>query len=74
MDDKKIFGLVLRCTSVWLIIWGSWNLLAALSYLLFNESGYFSYLWYGAPAVAGGIKLLRSSESVINFTYNTKNE
>ena len=81
MKARDIFGLVLRCAALWIIVWGAWQIAAAVvmlpatveSLLTSNPNqvrySTFTYLIYGAPAVFCGILVLGFANAIVRFTY-----
>jgi len=79
MKPRDLFGLILRATCLFLIVWGAWYIIAGMKYLLSailtldaNESSLskpFSYLAYGVPAFISGVIGIRIAERLVDFTY-----
>lgn len=79
MKAKDIFGLVLRCVALWVMIWGAWQMTAALVYLPATvrsflgedhpQIGSAAYFAYGCPGFLGGLLVLRFANAIVWFTY-----
>ena len=76
MKAKDIFGLVLRCVALWVMLWGSWQLLGAVA-VLANPNGFITplgYFLYGAPAFFTGILILLFADALVGLTYRNSSE
>jgi hypothetical protein len=79
MNPRDIFGLVLRLVALWVLVWGCWQLAAAVAMLWRTlhalltdttlEYSSFTYLVYAVPAVIFSILLLRFADAIVDFTY-----
>jgi hypothetical protein len=79
MKPQDLFGVILRSIAVWLCVWGGWNTLAGIKYLLptiralvsgtRNLHDSFGYFIYGIPAFLSGVIILSFAESFVRFTY-----
>ena len=79
MSPRDIFGLVLRLVALWVLVWGCWQLSAAVAMLWRTiqalmtgpalEYSSFTYFIYGVPAVIFSMLLLRFAEDIVDFTY-----
>lgn len=79
MTSRDLFCLVLRIGALWILVWGCWQLSAAVVYvpatinsIVTNTPiayGTITYATYGAPAVIGSVLILRFAEAIVNFTY-----
>jgi hypothetical protein len=79
MKPQDVFGLILRSVAVWLCIWGSWNTLAGIKFLVptiraaISGSSYqhdsFGYFIYSLPALLSGVIILTFADFFVRFTY-----
>jgi hypothetical protein len=81
MNPKSIFGIGIRLLFTYVIIWGLWNIGAAIVYFpsLFSHSDtseavgrIWRYFGYGFLAAVFGIILLRFSWIIEEFAYPVK--
>jgi hypothetical protein len=79
MKASDLFGVILRSIAVWLCIWGAWQIIAGIKFLiptigaLLSGHSYrynsFNYLTYGVPAFLSGLIILIFAESIVRLTY-----
>jgi hypothetical protein len=79
MKPQDLFRVIVRSIALWLCVWGSWNTLAGIKYLVPTLSAMisgrsyqhdsFGYLIYGVPALFGGLVVLMFADSLVRFTY-----
>jgi hypothetical protein len=79
MKPQDIFGIILRSIAFWLCVWGAWNTIAGIKYLLPTITAWisgttyqydsFGYFIYGLPAFLSGIIILRFADFFVRFTY-----
>ena len=79
MKPQDVFGIILRSFAVWLCIWGAWNAIAGIKFLLptigalISGTSYqhdsFGYFIYGVPAFLAGIIILMFADFFVRFTY-----
>jgi hypothetical protein len=68
MKAIDIFGIIVRTTGLFLVVYGGWNLEAAF-YYLFAPGNAGAYCVYGAPTVLGGILLLLLGRFIVRICY-----
>jgi hypothetical protein len=79
MKPQDIFGVILRSVALWLCVWGAWNTIAGIKYLLPTINAWtsgitfqhdsFGYFIYSLPALLSGLIILRFAEFFVSFTY-----
>ena len=79
MKPQDIFGIILRSIAVWLCIWGAWNIIAGVKYLvptivaaMSGTSAHrdsFGFFVYGIPAFVSGGIILAFADSFVRLTY-----
>ena len=79
MNARDVYGVILRVFALYLLLWGTWNVLAGVKYLptslaavlarKSSEQGSFGYFFYGVPAVLAGWLMLRFAEECVDYTY-----
>jgi hypothetical protein len=79
MKAKDIFGIILRTFSLYLIMWGAWQILAGVAYLprtistlVANNGGNMGsvfYFIYGFPAFFAGILVFLFADTLVGLTY-----
>ena len=59
----------------WILIYGSWNVLAGIKFVVLQEmSKSFGYLIYAVPMVVAGVLVLRFAATLVRFTYKDGQE
>jgi hypothetical protein len=81
MKPQDAFGVVLRSLAVWLCIWGTWNTLAGIKFLVLtlasaiSGTGYrhesFGYFVYSFPALISGVIILAFADFFVSLTYRS---
>jgi hypothetical protein len=79
MKPQDVFGIILRSIALWLCVWGAWNTIAGIKYLLPTINAWisgtnfqhdsFGYFIYGLPAFFSGVIILRFADFFVSFTY-----
>jgi hypothetical protein len=79
MTARDLFGVFLRLGAGWLLVWGCWQLVAAVVYIPATVKavitqgqlsyGSIAYAAYGLPAVGASVLVLRFADAIVNFTY-----
>ena len=79
MKPQDIFGIILRLVALYISLWGAWNTLAGIRWILptiqsviFGTSPKYStidYWFYGIPALLFGITIFLLAESLVGITY-----
>ena len=68
MKARDIFGLILRAAGLLLILYCSWNLLAAV-YCMLTGQQFGAYFCYGTPGVIAGILVIAFARQIVRFSY-----
>jgi hypothetical protein len=68
MKAIDIFGIIVRATGLYLVVYGGWNLEAAFRYL-FDSGDTAAYFIYGVPTFLGGILLMVLGRFIVRICY-----